>query len=240
MIVETSESEAFADLHRAISEAAEPAMVRDRWGRSWLVVENPDGELVAWSYPTDDEGEPNWVRATGLWFPLDVMHIPGEPDDRGAAEAWLIYAKAGEAAGVSEDDLASLLREMILGEPPEEGYDFGGYARSILAMFGRALVLSGKGSAASAAPEPGEAIRAARTGVLKEAIERVDQVQWYPVVPSADPCDVKSAAKAFLQAMLAVEEKAPKEQELTPGGEVDYHDVIESDLPGMWERSDFE
>jgi hypothetical protein len=47
------------------------------------------------------------------------------------------------------------------------------------------------------------------------------------------------------EAMAMVGIRMPKRwwehaaMDLTPGGENDYHDVPDDDLPGMWERADF-
>lgn len=67
-------------LHMAVSVSARAACVEDRYSTAWLIVENDNGDLIAWSWPTEDEPDVhNWKYAQALDLPLTVLYRPDEP-----------------------------------------------------------------------------------------------------------------------------------------------------------------
>lgn len=66
------------ELLMRVSETAEPAYVRDRWRRHWLITEDDDGEFWAWSWQQEGEAALRPVDAEELAMPLTVLHEGGE------------------------------------------------------------------------------------------------------------------------------------------------------------------
>jgi hypothetical protein len=64
----------------AVGENARAACVEDRYGDTWLIVENDGGDFIAWSYPHEDYPDVhNWKMAEALEMPLTVLYRPDQP-----------------------------------------------------------------------------------------------------------------------------------------------------------------
>lgn len=66
------------ELLMRVGETAEPAHVRDRWRRHWVITEDDDGEFWAWSWQQEGEETLRPIDAEELAMPLTVLHEGGE------------------------------------------------------------------------------------------------------------------------------------------------------------------
>lgn len=66
------------ELLMRVSETAEPAHVRDRWRRHWLITEDDGGRFWAWGWREEGEAALRPVDAEELAMPLTVLHEGGD------------------------------------------------------------------------------------------------------------------------------------------------------------------